>query len=126
MLVSALLFRGETSRLVEIWKKGRIIPVISQGTFEEFKDVLAYPKFSLDENEIKKIVEEEILPFFEVVEVQKKISGICRDPQDDKFIACALSASAEFIVSGDKDLCDLGAYKSVKIIKVTEILKKFE
>lgn len=126
VLVSALLFRGETSRLVDLWKKGRIIPVITQETFEEFKDVLTYQKFSLNEKEIKTIIEEEILPFFEVVEVQKKIRRICRDSEDDKFISCALSASAEFLISGDKDLCDLGKYKSVKIVKVSDFLKKFE
>ena len=36
------------------------------------------------------------------------------DPYDDKFIACAISASADFIVSGDKDLLETGEYKSVK------------
>jgi putative PIN family toxin of toxin-antitoxin system len=29
---------------------------------------------------------------------------ICRDPDDDKFIACALSAGVDCIISGDKDL----------------------
>lgn len=126
VLVSALLFRGETSRLVDLWKKGKIIPVITHETFEEFKDVLTYQKFSLNEKEIKTIIEEEILPFFEVVEVQKKIRGICRDPDDDKFISCAISASADYIISGDKDLSDMKKYKSVKIIKSADFLKMFE
>jgi len=126
VLVSALLFRGEVSRLAEMWKTGKIIPVISQKTFEEFNDVLAYPKFSLNEKEITTIIRDEILPFFEVIEIKKNISGVCRDPEDDKFISCAISASAEFIVSGDKDLCDLGKYKSIKSIKVSDFLKRFD
>ncbi|MBI4654448.1 MAG: putative toxin-antitoxin system toxin component, PIN family [Nitrospirae bacterium] len=124
VLISALLFRGETARLVELWKKGRIIPVISRETFEEFRDVLAYPKFRLNEGEIKTIIEEEVLPFFEAIEIEKNISGICRDPNDDKFITCAISAPADYIVSGDKDLCDLGSHKSVRIIKVSDFLNK--
>ena len=48
-----------------------------------------------------------------------------RDSDDDKFIACAVSASADFIVSGDKDLLDVGKYKSVKIISASEFLKMF-
>lgn len=126
VLISALLFRGEVSRLAELWKQGRIIPVISQATFKEFKDVLAYPKFSLTESEIKTIIEDEILPFFEVVEIQEEISGACRDPEDDKFIACALSASADYIVSGDKDLCDMSRYKSIRIEKAADFLKMFK
>ena len=126
VLVSALLFRGELSKIVDLWERGRIIPVISVETFEEFKNVLAYPKFSLTEKEAKTIIEENVLPFFEVVEVTNKVSEVCRDPKDDKFLSCALSAKADFIVSGDDDLCAMGKYKSVKIINTAEFLQMFD
>ncbi len=51
---------------------------------------------------------------------------MCRDPGDDKFIWCALTASADCIVSGDKDFCDLGQYKAVKIISSSDFLKKLD
>lgn len=126
VLVSALLFKGEMSKIVDLWREKEIIPVISRETFKEFKTVLAYPKFSLTEEEIGAIIEENILPFFEVVEIIGNINGICRDPDDDKFISCAVSAGADYIVSGDRDLCDLGRYKSVKIISVADLLRKFK
>jgi putative toxin-antitoxin system toxin component, PIN family len=44
VLVSALLFREETSKIVDLWKSRKIIPVFSKETFEEFKTVLGYPK----------------------------------------------------------------------------------
>jgi len=125
VLVSALLFKGELSRIVDLWKKGKIIPVFSRETFEEFKSVLEYPKFSLTRQEVKMIIEEEVLPFFEITETDNKTGRICRDPDHDKFIACALSASADFIVSGDKDLLDIGKYKSVGIIDASNFLKMF-
>jgi putative PIN family toxin of toxin-antitoxin system len=125
VLVSALIFSGELSKIVDLWRKGKIIPVISRDTFEEFKTVLAYPKFSLTEEETMAIIEENILPFFEVVEITANINGICRDPNDDKFLSCAVSAGVDFIVSGDKDLCDLGRYKSVRIISVSDLLRRF-
>lgn len=125
VLVSALLFKGGLSRIVDLWKKGKIIPVLSKETFEEFKAVLEYPKFSLTRQEIKMIIEEEVLPFFEIAETDNKIGRICRDPDDDKFIACAVSASADFIVSGDKDLLNIGKYKSVRIIDASKLLKMF-
>lgn len=125
-LISALLFRGELSKLDKLWKKGRIVPLISRETFDEFKAVLEYPKFSLSEQEIKLIIEEEFLPYTEIVENVGELNGICRDPDDDKFIECALSASARFIVTGDKDLLDLGIYKTVKIISASRLLKLFD
>jgi putative PIN family toxin of toxin-antitoxin system len=119
ILVSALLFKGGLAGLVDLWKRGRLIPVLSRETFQEFKAVLEYPKFSLTHQEIKVIIEEEVLPYFEVVEITDTVKGICRDADDDKFIACAVSAAADFIVSGDKDLLDMGQYKSVRIISAS-------
>jgi uncharacterized protein len=123
VLISALLFRGGLSKIVGLWQKGKIIPVISKETFSEFVTVLEYPKFSLTQEETDSIIKYEILPYFEIVEVVKGVKGICRDPEDDKFISCAISGSADYIVSGDKDLFDLKQYKSIRIIKASDFLK---
>jgi putative PIN family toxin of toxin-antitoxin system len=125
VLISALLFRGGLSKIVGLWQKGKIIPVISKETFSELVTVLEYPKFSLTQEETDSIIKYEILPYFEIVEVVKDVKGICRDPEDDKFIWCAISGSADYIVSGDKDLFDLKQYKSIKIIKVSDFLKMY-
>lgn len=122
ILVSALLFKGELSKIVDLWKKGKIAPIVSRETFAEFKNVLEYPKFALTEDEIKAIMENEVLPFFVVVKLTDSVIGACNDPDDDKFLSCAVSASANLIVSGDKDLCDLGKYKSVR---AADFLKMF-
>lgn len=122
VLISALLFRGELAQIVELWKTGKIIPLLTRETFEEFRQVLEYPRFSLTHSEIKTLVEDEVLPFFEVVETGEKITGVCRDAEDDKFIACALSGRADFVVSGDKDLLEIGKHKTVKIISGRKLL----
>ena len=123
VLISALLFKGALSRFVELWQKGKIVPVISKKIFEELRVVLEYPKFSFSKDELKSIIEHEILPYFEIVEVKEEVKGVCRDPEDDKFIWCALSASADYIVSGDKDLCDLKQYGPIKIVRASDFLK---
>ena len=122
-LVSALLFKGNLSKIADLWKNHTIAPAFSKETFREFRSVLEYPKFSLAGQEIKIILEEEVMPYFEVIDITGKFKGVCRDPDDDKFISCALAASADLIVSGDKDLLDLGNYKSVRIISASEFLK---
>ncbi len=126
VLISALLFKGELMRVVELWQRGKIVPIISKETFDELMTVLEYPKFSLSHAEIKSIIEQEILPFFEVVDVSKHVKGTCRDPEDDKFISCAISASAHYIVTGDKDLSDLKKYQSVRIIRASDFIKMFD
>ena len=92
VLVSAILLKGRLSKLVGLWRNGEISPVISKETFHEFKTVLSYPKFSLSKDDIKAIIENEILPYFEVSDIKEKINGICRDPDDDMFLAVAVNA----------------------------------
>jgi uncharacterized protein len=122
VLLSALLFRGTLAKIAELWKEGTITPVFSRETFEEFNTALTYPKFSLSNDEIKAIIEEEVLPYCDVTDITEKIEGVCSDPDDDKFISCAVSASADFIISGDKALIAVKKYKSVKIIKPSDFL----
>jgi uncharacterized protein len=126
VLVSALLFKGTLSEFVELWKSGEIVPWISKETFEELRAVLEYPKFSLSKDEIDSIIRNEILPYFNVIESTKDVTGICRDPEDNKFISCALSASAKYLVTGDKDLSDLKRYKSIKIMTPQDFLEVFD
>lgn len=122
VLVSSLLFKGRLTRFVDLWRKGKIIPVISRETFAELRDVLHYPKFALERDEIRAIVDDEILPFFEVVDVKEEVTGACRDPYDDQFLAAAINAGATWIVTGDKDLLDMGTYRGVKIVAPQEFL----
>ena len=125
VLVSALLFKKQTSKIVDLWKSKEIVPVVSVETFDEFKKVLEYPRFALSKDEIHVIIYKEVLPYFEVVETRRDVKGVCRDPDDDKFLSCAFSANAKFIVSGDKDLHRLQMYKSVRIIYPSDLLKSF-
>lgn len=56
----------------------------------------------------------ELLRQAPVVFPTKQVS-VCRDPDDDKFLEAALAAEAQYLVTGDKDLRDIGEYKGVKI-----------
>jgi len=122
IVVSALLFGGQLERLIELWKEGKILPLCSKEIIDEYLKVLSYPKFQLTEEEISYLLTQEILPWFEVVEVLNGKPYVETDPEDDKFIWCAIEGKADFIVSGDKHLLEL-ANSPVPIVSVKEFLK---
>ncbi len=125
VVISALLFRGETSRLHTLWKKRAVRIAASREMVEEYVKVLAYPNFGLTEKEIKGIIQEELLPYIEPVAVTDRLNGVCIDPDDDKFLACAEAAGADVIVSGDAHLLSLKKYKGCPIMTTEKFLKMF-
>lgn len=118
VLVSALFFPGEMGHIVSSWKARKFLPVFSHDTFDEFRRVLSYPKFSLTPREIDALLQDELLPFFEVFDIEDEIIGVCRDCADDKFLSCAVAATADYIVSGDKDLLVLGNFRNIPIMQL--------
>lgn len=60
-----------------------------------------------------------------LIDVQSHIA-VCRDPDDDKFIECALDADRYYIVSGDKDLLTVEQYAGIHIVTVAEFLDILE
>ena len=123
VIISALLFSGPPSHLVSAWQSSRLRPVVSASILDEYIRVLAYPKFTLSDAEIRSLVEEEVLPFIETVKVPPLIAPIVRDPDDATFITCAVTAGVRWLVSGDDDLPSLHRVKSVEILSVTAFLQ---
>ena len=44
------------------------------------------------------------------------IDTVCEDPDDDKFLACAIAAKSEYIISGDKHLLKIGRFLNTTIV----------
>ncbi|MDF2953798.1 MAG: putative nucleic acid-binding protein [Thermodesulfobacterium sp.] len=121
VLVSALFFKGELSKLLFPLKK--FILLFSEETLNEFIKVLHYPKFSLTEDEIEYLLQFEILPYSKIVEVTFKFDKeICPNKDDQKFLELAVSAKANYIITGDKDLLNLKEINKIKILSPKEFL----
>lgn len=123
-MVSALLFTGAASRLVPLWQSRRITVLISRQIFEEYVRVLAYPKFRLSDQEIRALVEEEILPFVDTVRVRRRLAVVQRDPDDNKFLECAVTGRARYLVTGDRDLRELESFRGITILTAGEFLER--
>lgn len=49
----------------------------------------------------------------------------CEDPDDDKFIACALASESKVIISGDKHLLKISGYLNIEMLKPRDFVNKY-
>ena len=125
VVISALLFGGAPGKLVAFWQQGIIKPAASKEIIDEYLRVLTYPKFKLSEEEINYLLYQEILPYFDIIDVQPGPRIIKEDPEDDKFIRCASAAASKYIISGDQHLLALKKYQKITILSPSEFVNKF-
>jgi putative PIN family toxin of toxin-antitoxin system len=114
VLVAASVTEGVCAKLLGRARRKQFELVLSPFILEEFKNVLSR-KFSASKDQISgacTLISEaaRIVPHTSVV------SGICRDPDDDQILCSALSAKADYLVTGDKDLLNLDEFHGIKIV----------
>lgn len=62
------------------------------------------------------------LGFLRVIHIPKALTAVCRDPDDNMILECALEGHAQYIVSGDKDLVELKEFRGIRIVRAAEFL----
>ena len=122
VVVSVLLFgHGSLSWIMESWRSGQILPIISEATSAELKRVLSYPRFNLDSIELQTALD----AYFEWAEEVDVAVGLTvpnpRDPTDRPFLELAIAGNADALVTGDNDLLVLGPELPVPIITPREL-----
>lgn len=79
-------------------------------------------RFDWAEEDIESVLTP-ILSRAELVDPKLTVTA-SRDPDDDHILACALEAKADAIVSGDKDLADLGSFEGISILTPRQFLDR--
>lgn len=119
VLISAALSAHTPPGLVvrRILAQGRIL--FSQATFMELETRLWRPKFDRYLTiETRKLLLHDFRAVGIWVDIPLAIGTrhFCRDADDDKFIHLALAGKAGVLVTGDRDLLDLGNVDAVHIL----------
>ena len=92
---------------------------LSLEIIEEYKKVLKRD-FDYSEEEINNFISI-IMQFSNIIEPNTIINIIQNDPEDNRILECAVSASADIILSYDKHLLNLKEFNDIKIIKPEEL-----
>ena len=122
VVISGVFFGGMPSRVLEAWRDGEFDLVVSPEVLEEYRRVgeeltARFPGVSLAPFVALLVMNAEI------VEAPGLSDQVSRDRDDDKFIACALAANCQTIISGDKDLLEVTGYQGLKVVAPREFLE---
>jgi putative PIN family toxin of toxin-antitoxin system len=122
-LVSYVLTAGTImQQVITHWRAGAFTLLSSPATRTELAEVLSRPT----------IARHSVMPLGEFASGVERFSrhvpghlqlhGVCRDPKDDKFLACAVEGSAHYLVSSDRDLLVLQRHEGIGIINPGQFL----
>jgi putative PIN family toxin of toxin-antitoxin system len=129
VFVSGLLSKtGLPAKILDAWRAGQYLLIASPPIVAEIKRVLQTPrireKYFITDGDIEQLIillEKEALIVPGYTDVKDAIPD---DPSDEMFLACAVDAAADFIVSGDRHLLEISEYKGISIITVNEFEEK--
>jgi hypothetical protein len=99
--------------------------VASDTIMAEIKDVLSRPKLRTKFKMLTDKRVDDLLKELDNVEIVNptEVLAVSRDPKDDIFLACAIAAQAQYIVSEDKDLLVLNPYEGIQIVDALTFLR---
>jgi putative PIN family toxin of toxin-antitoxin system len=124
VFVSGVFFAGPPYRILEAWRDGELQLVVSQEILEEYQRVgetLAeqFPGINLQ-------------PIIDLVTTNAEIfpnqilrGSVCEDPDDDKFIACAIASRCKVIVSGDRHLLKVSGFGGIKVMRPRQFIDEY-
>ncbi len=118
-------FGGNPRKVIDLWKSGQITLCLSRPIVDEYVDVLRRMGLQ-NEREL-----EELLSLFahgfHVLFTTKtpNLKVVKKDPDDDKFIECAVALNSKFIISGDKALREIEDYMGIQIQSPKQFLDEY-
>ncbi len=120
VVVSGLLWLGNPGRLLEAAALGQVTLYTSPALLAELATTLATPKLARPIIRSGMTLDDLLARYVNVAIVVQPATVpriVPNDPDDDQVIAAAVEAHADLIVSGDKDLHDLGGnYQGISIV----------
>jgi hypothetical protein len=118
-------FGGKPRKIIDLWKTGKITLCLSNAILDEYIDVLRRVGLR-EEDEL-----EELLSLFSrglnllFTTKTPKIRIIKNDPDDDKFIECAVALEAHTVITGDREVLTIKEYMGIRIVTPQQFLENY-
>lgn len=123
IVISGVFFGGLPRKVLQAVLADKITACANIEIIQEYNEVIremvSRKQGKIDENILMPLVAR-----MQIVDGKATVQ-VCRDPDDNKFLECAKDAHALYIVSGDKDLLDIGSYEEIEILTAKEFCDRY-
>ncbi len=124
VFISGVFFSGPPYKILKAWRDGYLDLVVSTEILEEYQRVSVLLQ--------EKYPDVDLAPILDLLTVEAQVvtapplpEPVCQDPDDDKFLACALAANARTVISGDNHLLKMSGYQGIEINRPREFLDRY-
>ena len=124
VFISGIFFSGPPSKILKAWADQKFHLVLSQQILDEYQRV--------SEDLSSKFPSIDIAPIIELITIHGLFIDthgytlpVCEDPDDNKFIECAVASNCEIIISGDKHLSILSEFRGIAILNPRDFVDKY-
>jgi uncharacterized protein len=119
-------FGGNPRKIVDLWKTGEITLCLSRTIIDEYIEVLKRLGLQ-NEKELEELLNLFARGFHVIFTAKTPELVIVKDdPDDDKFIECAVALNSRYIITGDKALTSIQNYMGIAILNPKDFLKVHE
>ena len=123
VVISGVFFGGFPRRILESIVGDEIQACATAEIVNEYSKVIE-EMINRRQGKLNKNILAPLISKLQFVEPETKID-ICRDPDDNKFLGCAIDGRALYIVSGDKDLLVLERCDGIEVITAKKFCEKY-
>lgn len=126
VVLSGIFFAGLPGRILDAWQTGQLTLVLSPAILAEYQRAGAalaarHPNATAPLEPILVLLARSAT----IVDAPPLGEPIAPDPDDDKFLACALAAGAAIIVTGDKLLLSVSGWAGLEILTPRQFFNRY-
>ena len=125
VVISSILWGGASYRVMRLIANGKVKAYTTEQIKEELSEVLKHFRYKTPIAKQREILEL-YDSVFEIVNVDTRIGKAedLEDPKDQKFLDCAGSVSADYLITGDNHLLKLRNFREIRIVTPAAFLRE--
>jgi uncharacterized protein len=126
VLLSGIFFGGVPGRILAAWRYDRFELVLSPAILVEYRDAGAalaarHPGIDAPLQALLVLITQTAT----IVDAPALLTEVSADPDDDKFLACAIATPESLIVSGDKHLLRVSGWGGLAIVTPRQFVDRY-